>query len=108
MIVKLKKKNKNYPDLTIAQPYVVIGIEADDFRIINNYGRPYLYPHDIFKIEDEHEPSDWVNEFGEDGERYAYHPLLNRAGFFEDFFNGDENAVAEFWRVLNQQLAIAG
>jgi len=58
MIVKLKKKNKNYPDLTPDQPYVVIGIEADDYRIINNHGRPYLYPSDIFDVLDPHEPTD--------------------------------------------------
>ena len=108
MIVKLKKKNTNYPDLTSGQPYVVIGIEADDYRIINNHGRPYLYPHDIFEIEDTHEPRDWITEIGEDGERYAYPPSLDTTGFFEDFFDGDEKTVSQFWRVLNQHLAIAG
>ena len=107
MIVNLKEKNTNYPDLTPEQPYVVIGIEADDYRIINNHGRPYLYPHEIFEIEDPHEPGDWITEIGEDGERYAYPPSLNITGFFEDFFDGDEKAVSQFWRVLNQNLAIA-
>jgi hypothetical protein len=36
MIVKLKKKNARYRDLTFGQPYVVIGIEADDLRILND------------------------------------------------------------------------
>lgn len=108
MIVKLKKKNEDYPDLTPDQVYVVIGIEADDYRIINNYGRPYLYPHDIFEVKDSHESDNWVTEIGEDGERYAYPPALNKPGFFEDFFDGDESAVSLFWRVLNQHLAIVG
>jgi hypothetical protein len=30
MIVRLKEKNPNYPDLTPDQSYFVIGIEAED------------------------------------------------------------------------------
>jgi len=51
MTVKLKQRNIDYPDLTPGQSYVVIGIEADDYRILNDHGRPYLYPHDLFEIE---------------------------------------------------------
>ena len=44
MIVRLQRKNTRYPDLTPGQDYVVIGIEADDLRILSDQGRPYLYP----------------------------------------------------------------
>jgi hypothetical protein len=43
MIVKLKKKHARYRDLTLGQPYAVIGIEANEFRILNDAGRPFLY-----------------------------------------------------------------
>ena len=56
MIVKLKKKNGRYRDQTFAQPYVVIGIEADDLRILNEAGRPFLYPPDLFSLVDPREP----------------------------------------------------
>ncbi len=108
MIVKLRRKNKRYPDLTPGQQYVVIGIEADDFRILNDKGRPYLYPQGLFEIVDPKEPADWLAEFGEDGERYAYPPPLNPCGFFEDFFDGKPEAVAIFWRIVNQRLALVG
>ena len=52
MIVKLRKQYEKYPDLTPDQPYVVIGIEADDFRLLNDHGRPYLYPHNLFEVVD--------------------------------------------------------
>ena len=48
MIVKLKKPNTRYRDLTSGQLYDVIGIEGDELRIINNAGRPFLYPPDLF------------------------------------------------------------
>lgn len=105
MIVKLKKKNARYRDLTFDQPYVVIGIEADDLRILNDAGRPFLYSPDLFSLVDARESVDWVTEFGDDGERYSYPPLVNKSGFFEDFFDDKAKAVATFWRVVNQRLA---
>ena len=107
MIVKLRRKNSHYPDLTTGQLYGVIGIEADDLRILNDQGRPSLYPARLFEVVDSREPDDWITEFGEDGERYAYPPPLNRCGFFEDFFDAKKEAVATFWRVVNQRLATA-
>ena len=107
MTVKLRRKNSRYPDLTLGQGYVVLGIEADDFRILNNQGRPYLYLSRLFEIIDPREPEDWVTEYGDDGERYAYPPSLNNCGFFEDFFDDKEDAVATFWHVVNQRLTAA-
>ena len=52
MIVRLKEKNPDFPDLTPEQPYFVIGIEADDYRILNDQGKPYLYPADLFETVD--------------------------------------------------------
>src|SRR5205823_6287084 len=105
MIVKLKKKNNRYKDLTFGQSYVLIGIEADDLRILNDAGRPFLYHHDLFTLIDSREPNDWVTELGEDDERYSYAPPLNKAGFFEDLFDEKGKAVSTFWRVVNQRLA---
>ncbi|MDQ3774306.1 MAG: hypothetical protein M3461_08065 [Pseudomonadota bacterium] len=107
MIVKLKKRQAQYRDLTFGQPYVVIGIEADAFRILNDAGRPFLYPPSLFSLVDAREPRDWVTEFGDDGERYSYPRPLNDFGFFEDFFDQKAKAVATFWRVVNHRLAQA-
>ena len=107
MIVKLKRKDSQYPDLAPGQYYVVIGIEADDLRILNDQGRPYLYPNQLFDVVDPREPDDWTTEIGDEGERYAYPPPLNACGFFEDFFDGEAEAVVTFWQVVNQRLAAA-
>jgi len=105
MIVRLRSKNPRYRDLTPGQAYVVIGIEADDLRILNDAGRPFLHPRRLFAVVDSQEPSDWVTEYGEEGERYSYPPPLNKPGFFEDFFDEKPKAVATFWRIVNQRLA---
>jgi len=67
MIVKLRRKNARYPDLTPGLLYVVIGIEAGDYRILNDQGHPYLYPARLFQIVDSSKPRDWVTEMGEEG-----------------------------------------
>lgn len=86
MIVKLRRKTPQYSDLTPGQPYGVIGIEADDFRLLNDQGRPYLYPCRLFEVVDPREPDDWVAEFGEDGERYAYPSPAQRLWVLRRFF----------------------
>ncbi|HBL31725.1 MAG TPA: hypothetical protein DD490_33295 [Acidobacteria bacterium] len=107
MIVTLRAPDPRFPDLTPDQPYVVLGIEADDYRILNDRGRPYLYSPEIFTVLDTREPADWVSEVGGDNERYAYPPPLNDCGFFEDYFDGRPEAVATFWRVMNRRLSAA-
>jgi hypothetical protein len=107
MIVKLKSKDPRYPDLSEAQQYFVLGIEADDYRILNDAGKPYLYERELFDVVEPTEPRDWVTEFGEDGERYSYPAPLNEAGFFEDFFDEKPQQTSTFWRVVNQRLAHA-
>jgi hypothetical protein len=107
MIVKLRQLHPDYPDLSLNQLYAVIGIEADDLRILNDQGCPYLYPSSLFETIDYQEPMDWIKMKGEGGEQYAYPPELDAIGFFEDYFDGDEHAIAAFWRVVNQRLALA-
>jgi hypothetical protein len=90
-----------YKDLTPGNAYRVLGIEADDWRIVNDEGLPYLYPHDLFLPVDLHEPEDWETEYGDEGERYSYPKELKSPGFFEDYFEGNPRAVA----TLRQYLA---
>ena len=85
----------------------MIGIEADDFRLLNDRGQPYLYPNQLFDVVDPSEPEDWITEFGEDGERYTSASPLNTCGFFEDFFDAHKEAAVTFWQVVNQRLATA-
>ena len=105
MIVKLRGQATKYRDLTAGQPYLVIGIESDDYRLLNDAGRPYLYPAGLFAVVERREPEDWVTDFGDEGERYAYPPELNKPGFFEDFFDENPGAITTFWRIVNRRLA---
>ncbi|MFH1113864.1 MAG: hypothetical protein V1792_08075 [Pseudomonadota bacterium] len=107
MIVKLKERMSDYPDLSPDEPYFVIGIEADDFRLLNDYGKPFLYPSQLFEVVDSREPRIWITEYGDDGERYSYPPALHEPGFFEDYFDGNNEALSKFWHTINKGLSDA-
>ena len=107
MIVQLKSNSSGYSDLSENQPYFVIGIEADDYRILNDSGQPYLYPSELFEVINSSEPKDWITEIGDDGEKYAYPKELNEVGFFEDFFDQKPERISIFWHIVNKQLSAA-
>ncbi len=92
--------------LTPGRVYEVIGIEADDYRIQNDDGEPYLYPSALFTVVEAQKPEDWIVEIGEDGETYAYPPELNTPGFFEDYFDNDPDAILIFRRYLQKRQAV--
>ena len=89
-----------YASLTPGGEYEVIGIEADDLRLVNDCGEPVLYDPACFQVTDASEPPDWVS-FVDEGVRYAYPPGWDQPGFFEDWHDG----VAEVRRQFKEELA---
>lgn len=102
MIVELRHRMAEYTDLSPRQEYPVLGIEGGELRVLNDRGRPFLYPRSIFRVVDATRPRAWIVERGDDGETYAYPPALNGAGFFEDFFDDRPGAVTAFWKHVNE------
>jgi hypothetical protein len=99
--VRHDPKLAEYPDLTPGNIHHVIGIEADEFRVMNDEGQPYVYPVELFEVIDPSDSLGWVTTLGEDGERYSYLPELGVPGFFEDYFDGDKKAG----RILRHYMA---
>jgi hypothetical protein len=96
---------KQLNNLIQGKPYLVIGIEADSFRIIDETGEPYLYDPSTFDIIDPKEPDFWESEIGGDGERYSYPKEWIRPSFFEDYFDNEPLAKKTFIEVLNRKYA---
>ena len=82
--------------LTTGKTYQVVGIEADDYRIVDDKGEPILFDHACFDVLDASEPDFWVSQI-DDGVRYAYPPEWMHPGFFEDYFDNKDNVRREFW-----------
>jgi hypothetical protein len=87
--------------LTLGREYEVIAIEADMYRIVDDTNLPYLFSPDCFKIVDPSEPTFWESEKGEEGERYCCPPEWNEPGFFEDFFERNEETQRVFWATFS-------
>ncbi|BFM12678.1 hypothetical protein R50072_28310 [Simiduia litorea] len=94
---------KQLNKLTQGKHYLVLGIEADSFRIIDDTDEPYLYEPADFEIIDPNEPSFWQYEIGKDGERYSYPEEWTKPGFFEDYFDNVASAKKAFVEVLNRK-----
>lgn len=92
-------------DLTVGGVYEVIGIEAGNYRILDDTGRPYLFEPEMFQVVDPSRPSHWVSEW-DDGVEYAYAPELNEPGFFEDYFDHKPSARRAFHRYLNRHMRL--
>lgn len=92
-------------DLTVGGVYEVIGIEADQYRILDDTGRPYLFAPALFSVVDPARPSHWVTT-QEDGAEYAYAPELGTPGFFEDYFDHKPETRRAFHRYLNQHMRL--
>ncbi len=101
MLVRLTKSTtpdeRRIVSLTIGQVYIVIGIEADDYRIVNDHNDPCLYDPTCFELIDATEPEFWECETVAEGERYCYPHEFSQPGFFEDYHDGVPEVVSRFW-----------
>ena len=83
--------------LTVGKTYEVIGIEADDYRIVDEQGEPILFDRECFHVLESSEPAFWLSRV-EDEARRAYPPEWMDPGFFEDYFDYKEEVRRQFWR----------
>jgi prophage antirepressor-like protein len=70
--------------------------EAGDLRVLNDKGKPYLYPADLFAVIDPQRPSDSVTAFGADGEANSHPDSLSQPGFFKSFFDQNPREQMRF------------
>jgi len=94
--------------LTVGQTYIVLAIFASPqrpikFRCIGNDGKtPALFDARQFKTISTNIPSNWVATLDEQGILEIGPERWSNPGFWEDFFNGDLNAI----RVFEEEYAI--
>jgi hypothetical protein len=89
-------------NLTPGRTYLVYEINNDSFRVCNDKEEPILYPKELFRVIDNSIPSGWIMvDFG-DGE-YSLGPReVNKRGFFERYFDGENEEVEAFAGIILQ------
>ena len=115
--IQNRTNNSGLPfDLTLGRVYQILGIEADNYRLIcddlrspddrkanstlrSKMPQPYLYSPQLFDVVVSSEPNFWVCVYGEGGERYCYPREWMHVGFFEDYHDHLPEAHAIFWEV---------
>lgn len=92
--------------VTPLEDYFVIGVDWENFRVIDDGGEPILYPKALFEVLDPTLPPGWQFCEYADGEYYLEPVRTGRPGFFEDFFcsDGDRVAQADALQVLREVL----
>lgn len=80
--------------------YAVIGVDDIYYRVINDSEEPVLYKKDVFDVIDPHVPEHWIRRDYSDGEFYLNPPEFSEVGFFEDYFDGDQDALNKYNRYL--------
>lgn len=88
--------------LTVGKRYEVLAVEADCFRILDDHDEPVVYHRSGFRIVDDAEPTFWISDTDEDGDRFTCPAEWNRLGFFEDYHDGSPTACDQFWTDLRR------
>lgn len=89
----------SHPGITPGAEYLVVGLDAESFRVPNDRGEPLLYPREMFVVVDAQVPPDWVRTDAEDGAYYVDPPECAQPGFYEDYFDGLPTAIETFQKV---------
>ena len=90
------------PWATLDAEYVVLAVEAApgghvQLRIMADDGpTPVLFESEMFMTISSNVPSNWVASIGEGGTFELAPANWLRPNFWEDYFNGDHQAVTEF------------
>ncbi len=96
MRVRTIGKYHDAPYISPEKEYYVFGLDHESFRILDDENEPALYPKNLFVVTDDAIPVDWVwNRYSED-EYYADPPGLHEPGFYEDYFDGKQEAIQRF------------
>jgi hypothetical protein len=83
--------------------YRVVGIEADNLRIVSDSGEPVLFNAKAFEFVEPTKPLTWIVDRGRNGEQYAYpHELRHPPDFFERFFDYDMEIRQKFHGYMHQ------
>jgi len=95
------------PRLTVGTHYLVVGFGDEYVRVLNDAREPILYPWEYFSDHIGDMPNDWIRRDYADGEFHVDPAECAHIGFYEDYFDGLEEAQQAFQRALARIQATA-
>lgn len=100
-VIPLTTENEFW-SLTPGKEYVVIGLDHESYRILDDKGEPILFPKEGFEVADDTIPQNWIWDRVNEDEYYAGPKELETTGFYEDYFDGKREAVELFTEFLRK------
>ena len=100
VIYKRKPADGTIPRLIFGREYLVVGLDDENYRVVDEDSEPILYARECFDVTDASIPPDWVRDEGRAGDYYIDPPECAKRGFYEAYFDDKPEAVATFNRVL--------
>ena len=95
-VTAIVSRTTNHSSLVQGHEYEVIGIDDTCFRIVDESREPALHPKSYFMDCEITLPKDWVNHHFDDGEYEIIPSEFATLGFFEDYADGQANALHVF------------
>ena len=104
-----------HPAIRIGDKYLVLGFFIDPasrlVRIRDRYGTPSLWPIEAFEVTSDLIPANWCGSLEVVGERTVFRigprPFM-REGFWDEYFDDAEQAVAEYEREVEDMISNEG
>ena len=93
MVNAIVSKITNRVSLVQGNEYVLIGIETDGYRIIDESGEPTWFPKAYFLEEEVLPPPEWIYRKYDEGEYEYVMQQFSEPGFFEDYADKVKEAV---------------
>jgi hypothetical protein len=93
---------REHQNLAPGRVYEVIGLDDENYRVVNDAGEPILYPKALFEVTDPTIPQEWVRRDYVDGEYHHDPPEFSDRGFFERYFDGRSREVEIFRGYLDR------
>jgi len=85
---------REHRSLTSGEMYFVIGVDDSNYRVVDDFGEPVLFPKTIFQVLERSIPAGWVLHDYEDS-YYLDPDATAQPGFYEDWFGSDGDHAAE-------------
>lgn len=92
---KLVTDEREHQSITDNNEYLVLAIDNDDYRILDDAGMPLLYPKAFFEVLDCSIPAGWQFREYEDGEYHIGPASTCSPGFYEDYFGSEGDHEAQ-------------
>lgn len=101
MLIKLKPEYKNKNKLLGRKNwYLAVQDSVEKYRVIDDGDMPSMFPKEYFEEPDVTQKLNWLSIKYDDG-KIGYAPSeFSEKGFFEKFYEGDEDINGIFWEVV--------